>query len=86
MPTTDQGLQPITLLATAQQVLVTSRIPAQTLVNHAAEGAQPGKLIRLGRHRVDHASDGRLFKLATHVNRAVPYKRAIAQTDVTEAR
>ena len=78
---------PITLLATAPQVLVINPgFPAQTLAEFiAAAGAQPGKLNygSGGTGSITHLT-GELFKLATHVNIVhVPYKSiAIAQTDV----
>ena len=78
---------PITLLATAPQVLVINPgLPAQTLAEFiAAASAQPGKLNygSGGTGSITHLT-GELFKLATHVNIVhVPYKSiAIAQTDV----
>jgi len=78
---------PVTLLATAPQVLVIyPGFPAQTLSEFiAAAGAQPGKLNygSGGTGSITHLT-GELFKLAAHVNIVhVPYKSiAIAQTDV----
>jgi tripartite-type tricarboxylate transporter receptor subunit TctC len=78
---------PITLLATAPQVLVINPgFPAQTLAEFiAAAIAQPGKLNygSGGTGSITHLT-GELFKLATHVNIVhVPYKSiAIATTDV----
>jgi tripartite-type tricarboxylate transporter receptor subunit TctC len=78
---------PITLLATAPQVLVINPgFPAQTLAEFiAAATAQPGKLNygSGGTGSITHLT-GELFKLAAHVNIVhVPYKSiAIAQTDV----
>src|SRR3954470_9439647 len=78
---------PITLLATAPQVLVINPgLAAQTLAEFiAAAKAQPGKLNygSGGTGSITHLT-GELFKLAANVNVVhVPYKSiAIAQTDV----
>jgi tripartite-type tricarboxylate transporter receptor subunit TctC len=78
---------PVTLLATAPQVLVIHPgFPAQTLAELiAAASAQPGKLNygSGGTGSITHLT-GELFKLATRVNIVhVPYKSiAIATTDV----
>jgi tripartite-type tricarboxylate transporter receptor subunit TctC len=78
---------PVTLLATAPQVLVINPgLPAQTLAEFiAAAKTQPGKLNygSGGTGSITHLT-GELFKLAAHVNIVhVPYKSiAIAQTDV----
>jgi tripartite-type tricarboxylate transporter receptor subunit TctC len=78
---------PVTLLATAPQVLVINPgLPAQTLAEFiAVVNAQPGKLNygSGGTGSITHLT-GELFKLAGHVNIVhVPYKSiAIATTDV----
>ncbi len=78
---------PVTLLATAPQVMVINPgFPAQTLAEFiAAAKAQPGKINygSGGSGSITHLT-GELFKLATRVNIVhVPYKSiAIAQTDV----
>lgn len=78
---------PITLLATAPQVMVINPgVPAQNLGEFiAAAKAQPGKINygSGGSGSITHLT-GELFKLATGVNIVhVPYKSiAIAQTDV----
>ncbi len=84
-PITD--FTPVTLLATAPQVLVIHPgFPAQNLNEFiAAAAAQPGKLNygSGGTGSITHLT-GELFKLAARVNIVhVPYKSiAIAQTDV----
>jgi tripartite-type tricarboxylate transporter receptor subunit TctC len=78
---------PITLVATAPQVMVINPgFPAQTLAEFiAAANAQPGKINygSGGTGSITHLT-GELFKLAARVNiMHVPYKSiAIAQTDV----
>lgn len=78
---------PITLLATAPQVLVINpSLPTQTLKEFiAAAAAHPGKFNygSGGTGSITHLT-GELFKLAAHVNIVhVPYKSiAIATTDV----
>ena len=78
---------PVTLLATAPQVLVINPgFPAQSLGEFiAATGAQPGKLNygSGGNGSITHLT-GELFKLAARVNIVhVPYKSiALATTDV----
>ncbi len=84
-PITD--FTPVTLLATAPQVMVVNpQVPAQNLGEFIAlANAQPGKLNygSGGTGSITHLT-GELFKLAAKVNIVhVPYKSiAIAQTDV----